>query len=377
MTKFEKIFQENEEVFYEIYASIRENDINKLENLLSKYPDFIHVPVYGDEKKNESLLHFAAFIEKRDICLYLIKSGIDINYVDGLYHTPLKFFASHGDLECIKDFILRGAWVDGDCRGIITPLISAVIEGHIEIVKYLLDCGADINRLHRRFNQTPLDLAKVYGHQDIFELLKSRGGLSAQEQIDLMNERGDGILAHIDNNVGSILSTVLKKDTIDIRTALIEKDKKFKLLFTIGLFEALPRIELMMSVPYDWPINLQLIEEKCVESFPIQLMFLLSQYRLDGNKLHEGIVIEKTDTNWNQLEWPESIDAFILTDYQFNPNSEQTEEVEEVEEDDDEVSLLLLIPIKYPKTGCPKGIKMENWLNKHRSAKWGKVSLKV
>ncbi|AVK97178.1 hypothetical protein FCT18_07390 [Lysinibacillus sphaericus] len=74
------------------------------------------------------------------------------------------------------------------------------------------------------------------------------------------------------------------------------------------------------------------------------------------------------------------MDALILTDYQLNPNSEQTEEVEEVEEveeDDDEVSLLLLIPIKYPKTGCPKGIKMENWLNKHRSAKWGKVSLKV
>ncbi|MFJ7662781.1 ankyrin repeat domain-containing protein [Lysinibacillus sp. NPDC097162] len=374
MTKFEKLFQENEEFFYEIYASIRENDINKLDDLLSKYPDFIHVPVYGDEKKNESLLHFAAFIEQRDICLYLIKSGIDINFVDGLYHTPLKFFASHGELECIKDFILRGAWVDGDCRGIITPLISAVIEGHIEIVKYLLDCGADINRLHRRFNQTPLDLAKVYGHQDIIELLESRGGLSAQEQIDLMNERGDGILAHIDNNVGLILSTVLNKDTIDIRTALIEKDKKFKLLFTIGVFETSPRIELMMSVPYDWPINLQLVEEKCVESFPIQLMFLLGQYKLDGNKLQEGIVIEKTDTNWNKLEWPESIDAFILTDFQFNPYSEWTEDVEE---DDDEVSLLLLIPIKYPKTGCPKGIKLENWLNKHRSAKWGKVSLKV
>ncbi|CAM5678789.1 Ankyrin repeat domain-containing protein OS=Lysinibacillus sphaericus OX=1421 GN=LS41612_13355 PE=4 SV=1 [Lysinibacillus sphaericus] len=185
---------------------------------------------------------------------------------------------------------------DGDCRGIITPLISAVIEGHIEIVKYLLDFGADINRLHRRLNQTPLELATAYGHQDIIELLKSRGGLSAQEQIDLMNERGDGILAHIDNKVGSILSTVLNKDTNDIRTALIEKDKKFKLLFFIGAFESSPGIELMMSVPYDWPINLQLVEEKCVESFPIQLMFLLGKYRFGGNELHEGMVIEKTDT---------------------------------------------------------------------------------
>ncbi|WP_170207782.1 hypothetical protein, partial [Lysinibacillus sphaericus] len=162
--------------------------------------------------------------------------------------------------------------------------------------------GADINRLHRRLNQTPLELATAYGHQDIIELLKSRGGLSAQEQIDLMNERGDGILAHIDNKVGSILSTVLNKDTNDIRTALIEKDKKFKLLFSIGAFESSPGIELMMSVPYDWPINLQLVEEKCVESFPIQLMFLLGKYRFGGNELHEGMVIEKTDTKWNHLE---------------------------------------------------------------------------
>ncbi|POZ55847.1 hypothetical protein LYSIN_00630 [Lysinibacillus sphaericus] len=374
MENIKKIFNDNADIFYKIYDSIRNDDIKSLDNIFTKYPDFFNIPVYGNTEKNESLLHFAASREKKNACLYLIEKGISVNVVDCWYCTPLEYAAGQGDIGLVEKLMSNNAWVDGDCRGIITPLISAVIEGHIEIVKYLLDCGADINRLHRRFNQTPLDLAKVYGHQDIFELLKSRGGLSAQEQIDLMNERGDGILAHIDNNVGSILSTVLKKDTIDIRTALIEKDKKFKLLFTIGLFESLPRIELMMSVPYDWPINLQLIEEKCVESFPIQLMFLLGQYRLDGNKLHEGIVIEKTDTNWNQLEWPESIDAFILTDYQFNPNSEQTEEVEE---DDDEVSLLLLIPIKYPKTGCPKGSKMENWLNKHRSAKWGKVSLKV
>jgi len=371
MTKLEQIFLENEEIFYKIYASIRENDIKNLENILTKYPEFIQVPVYGDEKKNESLLHYAAFLEKKDICNYLIDSGIDINVVDCVFHTPLHYFAGHGDLESLKIFVSRGAWIDGDSRGLITPLASASIENHFDIVEYLVDNGADVNRLHRRFNQTPLDLASVYGHQDIVELLKSRGGLSAQEQIDLKNERGDGILAHIYNNVGSILSTVLTKNTIDIRTALIKNDKKFKLIFTIGVFESLPRIELMMSVPYDRPINLQLVGEKCVESFPIQLMFSLGQYRLDGNELREGMVIEKTDTKWNQLEWPENIDAFILTDYQFNPNSEQIDEV------DDEVNLLLLIPIKYPKTGCPKGSKLENWLKKHRTAKWGKVSLKI
>ncbi|WP_375199430.1 ankyrin repeat domain-containing protein [Bacillus sp. RS11] len=371
MEDIKKIFEDNTDIFYKIYDSIREDDVKLLDSILIKYPEFINIPVYGNVEKNKSLLHFASSRAKKNTCSYLIKKGINVNVVDSWYCSSLEYVAGQGDIEWVKEFISIGAWVDGDSRGIITPLMSAVIEGHIENVKYLLDSGADINRLHRRFNQTALDLASVYDHQNIIELLKSKGGLSAHEQIDLMNERGDGILAHIDNKVGSILSTVLTKNTIDLRTALIKNDKKFKLIFTIGVFESLPRIELMMSVPYDWPVNRQLVDEKCVESFPAQLMFLLGQYRLDGNELREGMVIEKTDTEWNQLEWPKSTDAFILTDYQFNPDLEQIDEV------DDEVSLLLLIPIKYPKTGCPKGSKMENWLGKHRTAKWGKVSLKV
>lgn len=371
MNDVKKIFDENTDIFYKIYDSIRNDDVKLLDNIIIKHPKFIYVPIYGNVEKNESLLHFAATRGKKNTFLYLIKKGIDVNIVDYWYSTPLEYVAGQGDIEWVKKLISMGAWVDGDSRGIITPLISAVIEGHIEVVNYLLDCGADINRLHRRFNQTALDLALVYNHQNIIQLLKSKGGLYAHEPIDLNNERGDGILAHIDNKVGSILSTVVTKDTIDIRTALIEKDKKFKLLFTIGVFESLPRIELMMCVPYDWPINIQIVDDRCLESFPIQLMFLLGQYKLDGNELLEGMVFGKADTKWNQLEWPKNIDAFILTDYQFNPNSEQVDQV------DDEVSLLLLIPIKYPKTGCPKGSKMENWLTKHRSAKWGKVSLKI
>jgi len=371
MENVKKIFEDNADIFYKIYDSVRDDDVKLLDTILIKYPEFIGVPVYGNVDKNESLLHFAASRGKKNTCLYLIKKGICVNVVDCWYCTSLEYVAGQGDIELVKELISIGAWVNGDSRGIITPLISAVIEGHIEIVKYLLDCGADINRLHRRFNQTALDFASLYNNQNIIELLKSRGGLSAQEQIDLKNERGDGILEHVDHKVGSILSTVITKDTIDLRTALIKNDKKFKLIFTIGVFESLPRTELMMSVPYDWPINLQIIGEKCVDSFPIQLMFSLGQYSLDGNALREGIVIEKIDTKWNQLEWPENIDAFILTDYQINPSLEQVDEV------DEEVSLLLLVPIKYPKTGCPKRKKLEDWLKKHQSAKWGKVSLKV
>lgn len=64
MTKLEQIFQENEEVFYEIYTAIRENNINKLDNLLSKNPEFIHVPVYGNEKKMRVCYILLLFLKK-------------------------------------------------------------------------------------------------------------------------------------------------------------------------------------------------------------------------------------------------------------------------------------------------------------------------
>ncbi|TKI50948.1 ankyrin repeat domain-containing protein, partial [Lysinibacillus mangiferihumi] len=176
MENITKIFNDNADIFYKIYDSIRNDDVKSLDNILIKYPELLNVPVYGNTERNESLLHFAASREKKNTCLYLIDKGISVNIVDCWYCTPLEYAAGQGDIEWVKKLMSINAWVDGDCRGIITPLISAVIEGHREIVKYLLDCGADINRLHRRLNQTPLDLATVYGHQDIIALLKTRGG---------------------------------------------------------------------------------------------------------------------------------------------------------------------------------------------------------
>ena len=79
--------------------------------------------------------------------MWLIDMGIDVNKTDELYQTPLVSAAGFGDLQLVKLFVARGAWIDGDNRAAETPLISATREGNFKIVEYLLDCGADINRL--------------------------------------------------------------------------------------------------------------------------------------------------------------------------------------------------------------------------------------
>jgi len=55
-----------------------------------------------------------------------------------------------------------------------TPLIIASQNGHLEIVKVLIENGADINA-ENAYTETALCLAKGDGHNDIVEILERLG----------------------------------------------------------------------------------------------------------------------------------------------------------------------------------------------------------
>ena len=57
-------------------------------------------------------------------------------------------------------------------RGFIPPLFCAVCNNKVEIVKLLLDNGADTN-VKNGCNQTPLDIAREYNCTEIIEILES------------------------------------------------------------------------------------------------------------------------------------------------------------------------------------------------------------
>lgn len=308
------------------------------------------------------------------VCKLLIELGFNLNVTSRYvgYLTPLDHAATDGCLEIIKLLLDNGAWINGDSRGISTPLISASQKGHFEIVEYLLKFSPDLNRLQSNYNRTALDMAIGWGHPKIAELLKAHGALSAYVDIDLDQERAPGIISHISSSVGYPMNCKFTQHDVDLRISLIEKGNKFKLLFTIGMHVVLPRKEIMMCVPHNFPINQQLMLEKSEYSFPMNLLSLVAKYRLDGHDLPEGLVIEKTDERWSVLKWPINVDAFILVNYLFN---QTPDEVTEPDENED-VTLLLLCPILYPKTGCPKGKKLEEWIEKKRKSKWPKVAWK-
>ena len=81
--------------------------------------------------------------------------------------------STDGDLAGVKTFIKQGADINYyvEYRG--TPLNFASINGHLEIVKYLVENGADIH--FNKFNDTPLRSTSVNGHLEIVKYLIMNG----------------------------------------------------------------------------------------------------------------------------------------------------------------------------------------------------------
>ena len=79
--------------------------------------------------------------------------------------------AIHGDLEVVKYLVAKGADVNAMHRGGLTPLMTAATRGRLDVVKFLVDKGADVNA-RGNDGETPLTLATK---QDVVEFLKQHG----------------------------------------------------------------------------------------------------------------------------------------------------------------------------------------------------------
>jgi len=77
-----------------------------------------------------------------------------VGYQGGM--TPLHFAARQGHLDVVKSLLEAGAEIDRPTGGDkTTPLLIAIINGHFDVAKFLLDQGADA-RLASENGVTPL-----------------------------------------------------------------------------------------------------------------------------------------------------------------------------------------------------------------------------
>lgn len=202
-----------------IAAAIRERDLAKVRNLLDAEPELLHA---GDERGNQPI-HWAVMTRQLDIIDELLARGADIDarrqdggrpihLTNGDYHyrgwrdvpkdvttTPAEVLAhlrargayvdictaAHtGDLNRVKELLNEDPGLVNRTPDYVTyyvgsgtPLRNAAAKGHIEIVKFLLERGADPNLPEEGIapHGHALYVAASNGHFEIAKLLLEHG----------------------------------------------------------------------------------------------------------------------------------------------------------------------------------------------------------
>jgi ankyrin repeat protein len=93
--------------------------------------------------------------------------------------NPLFLAASEGKLEIVRYLLDEGADVNARANSGGTPLAEAAYYGHVDVIKELLLRGADINAIGEQ--GTALDIAGNKNNTATADLLKHHGGKTARE----------------------------------------------------------------------------------------------------------------------------------------------------------------------------------------------------
>ena len=120
-----------------------------------------------------------------DILLYLIDHGADVNKKDRHKRTALHYASEWGDLKVVEALLGKGADIDVEDDERCTPLMLAARtrhndillaagRGHIDILLYLINHGADVNKKNG-CKQTALHYASERGGLKVVETLLGKG----------------------------------------------------------------------------------------------------------------------------------------------------------------------------------------------------------
>jgi len=129
----------------------------------------------------KTLIHFASGAGCAEVVSLLLRLGTDPNILDCGGHTPLYWVAngcaSETGPEVVRKLVQAGADVNV-CGGVTraTPLHMAARRGHLEIARTLLDCGAAIQARDSK-GDTPRQRAINCRRKNVAQLLEERSKL--------------------------------------------------------------------------------------------------------------------------------------------------------------------------------------------------------
>lgn len=157
----------NEERNQALVQSAFDGDLARVQALLKK-----GASVDATAPKNRTALIWAATNGHTAVVEALHKAGADVNAQDSDNQTALMYATKKAHTDTVEFLLENGADVGlKSTKQGFTALILAATVGDVELVKLLLDHGADKSATDRSGN-TAVDRARQFGNDEVVPLLE-------------------------------------------------------------------------------------------------------------------------------------------------------------------------------------------------------------
>jgi ankyrin repeat protein len=153
-----------------LVQAARRNDAAAVRTLLRQRAD-----ATVTEGDGVTALHWAAYHGNTAIADQLIAAGARVDAANDLSITPLALAAENGHAAIVERLLARGANPNAASPSGVTPLMRASRTGNIGSVRALLAKGAHVNTVERDRGQTALMWAVSRQHPEIVKALLENG----------------------------------------------------------------------------------------------------------------------------------------------------------------------------------------------------------
>jgi serine/threonine-protein phosphatase 6 regulatory ankyrin repeat subunit B len=132
-------------------------------------------------------LYEACFNNDAEIVDVLFEAGAGKDIPEKILHEMVLSLCHDGKVDMARSFLTRNHVdlnVVFDDQDGITMLCIDIQEGHLGIVRLLIELGADVNLARADAGATPLYIASMYGHTDIVNALLDAGASVHKRRTD-------------------------------------------------------------------------------------------------------------------------------------------------------------------------------------------------
>ncbi len=145
----------------------------------------------------------------------LIDLGADISRETQLGFTPLMYASRYSSLPCIQLLVESGADVNGSNSSLKTPLMVSLLldrDDNLEVIKYLIQNGADATRVDDNQNTVLMYLAGTSSYKNSCDSLKECAKVLVENGVNVnaqnIDEESALLIAVKNNNVDALCAFI-------------------------------------------------------------------------------------------------------------------------------------------------------------------------